>query len=340
MKNSSYFLTALMVLALLVPVTLVAQAHTSEDALQPGQVWTDTDGNIINAHGAGFLYENGTYYWFGEFKVAGTAGNTAHVGISCYSSKDLYHWKNLGIALPISKDPDSDIEEGSIMERPKVLHNSRTGRYVMWFHLELKGQGYKAARAGVAVSKKPQGPYTYLHSFRPDGEMSRDMTLFQDDDGRAYLVTSSEDNRTMHVSQLTDDFLSTTGKFQRIFVNQVLEAPAIFKHGGKYFFVGSHCTGWAPNPAVSAVADSIFGPWKVLGNPARGPGADITFGSQSTYVLPVAGKPGKFIFIADRWNPKDAADGRYVWLPIQFEGDSFVIPWRDSWSLGQLSDTK
>jgi hypothetical protein len=75
----------------------------------------------------------------------------------------------------------------------------------------------------------------------------------------------------MHVSQLTDDFLSTTGKFQRIFVNQVLEAPAIFKHDGKYFFVGSHCTGWAPNPAVSAMADSIFGPWRVLEIPHEDP---------------------------------------------------------------------
>jgi len=337
-KRSSFFLP--LTLVLLLPVTLVAQEHISKYLIQPGKVWKDTDGKIINAHGAGFLYEHGTYYWFGEFKIAGTAGNTAHVGISCYRSKDLYHWKNLGIALPISKDPNSDIDEGSIMERPKVLHNSRTGQYVMWFHLELKGQGYKAARVGVAVSKNPQGPYTYLHSFRPDREMSRDMTLFQDDDGSAYLVTSSEDNRAMHVSQLTDDFLSTTGKFQRIFVNQVLEAPAIFKHGGKYFFVGSHCTGWAPNPAVSAVADSIFGPWKALGNPARGPGANITFGSQSTYVLPVAGKSGEFIFMADRWDPKDAIAGRYVWLPIQFEGDDFTIPWRDSWSLEQLSDTK
>ena len=334
MKRISFFLPLTFVLVLL-PATLLAQEHTSKYLIHPGEIWKDTDGNIINAHGAGFLYEHGTYYWFGEFKIAGTAGNTAHVGISCYKSKDLYHWKNLGIALPISKDLNSDIDEGSIMERPKVLHNSRTGQYVMWFHLELKGQGYKAARVGVAVSKKPQGPYIYLRSFRPDGEMSRDMTLFQDDDGSAYLITSSEDNRTMHVSQLTDDFLSTTGKFQRIFENQVLEAPAIFKHDGKYFFVGSHCTGWAPNPAVSAVADSIFGPWKVLENPARGPGADITFGSQSTYVLPVAGKPGEFIFIADRWNPKDAIDGRYVWLPIQFEEDGFIVPWKESWDLEQ-----
>ncbi len=303
------------------------------DTFAPGEIWRDTQGIPINAHGAGFLYDRGTYYWFGEFKVAGSAGNKAHVGISCYTSKDLYHWKDRGIALKVSGDPDSDIADGSIIERPKVLFNTQTHMYVMWFHLELKGQGYKAARVGIAVSKKPAGPYTFLRSFRPNGEMSRDMTLFQDDDGSAYLVTSSEDNRTMHVSRLSDDFLSTTNEFHRIFVDQVLEAPAIFKYKGKYYFVGSHCTGWAPNPAVSAVSDSIFGPWKMLGNPARGPKADITFGSQSTYVLPVYGKKGAFLFIADRWNPGNAIDGRYIWLPIHLESEGFTIPWQTRWDL-------
>lgn len=302
-------------------------------AFHPGAVWEDSKGDAINAHGGGFLFDQGTYYWFGEFKVAGKAGNVAHVGISCYSSSDLYHWTNRGIALPISSDPSSDIAEGSIMERPKVLYNANTKKYVLWFHLELNGQGYSAARVGVAVSDSPVGPYKYLRSFRPDGAMSRDMMLFQDDDGKGYLITSSEENNTMHVSELSEDYLGTTGKPTRIFINQTLEAPAIFKYEGHYYFVGSHCTGWAPNPAVSAVADAIRGPWKVLGNPARGPGAEITFGSQSTYVLPVAGMRDAFIFMADRWNPDNAIDGRYVWLPIRFEREGFVIPWMPSWNL-------
>ena len=77
------------------------------------------------------------------------------------------------------------------MERPKVIHNDRTGKYVMWFHLELKGKGYKAARVGVAVSDSPTGPFRYLGSMRPNGNMSRDMTLFKDDNGDAYLISST-----------------------------------------------------------------------------------------------------------------------------------------------------
>jgi len=323
-------------------LTLIAQQSTKTvvadqpPSFHPGELWYDADRLPINAHGAGFLYQDGVYYWFGEFKTEGRQGNVANVGISCYSSPDLYHWKNEGIALKVSRDPTSDIVAGAILERPKVLYNAKTSTYVMWFHLELKGQGYSAARAGVAVSKKPVGPYTFLRSFRPDGEMSRDMTLFADDDGTAYLITTSEENQTQHVSRLTDDYLDTTGHFARILAHKALEGEAIFKANGHYFYIGSHTTGWAPNPAFAAVAESITGPWRELGNPCRGENAELTFGAQSTYVLPVAGKSSAFIFVADRWRPQNAIDGRYVWLPIEVQSDHFAITWRPEWDLNHF----
>jgi len=322
---------------LLLPLSLRGQAPGGSAAFHPGEIWYDTSGAPINAHGGGVLYRKGVYYWFGEFKTEGPKGNLANVGVSCYSSRDLYHWKNEGIALKVSQYLASEIVAGSVIERPKVLYNARTKMYVMWFHLELKGKGYAAARAGVAISKKPAGPYTFLRSFRPDGEMSRDMTLFADDDGKAYLITTSENNQTQHLSQLTDDYLDTTGHYTRILAHEALEGEAIFKWRGRYFYIGSHTTGWAPNPAFAAVADDLRGPWKPLGNPCRGDGAELTFGAQSTFVLPVAGRPGAFIFMADRWRPKNAIDGRYVWLPIVLSPvhseDSFTIPWLPVWNL-------
>jgi hypothetical protein len=327
-------IVCLSTLALITGVSVApAQTIMQPPPFHPGELWSDTDGVPINAHGAGFLFRDGTYYWFGEFKTEGSAGNAANVGVSVYSSRDLYHWKNEGIALKVSDDSSSDIVKGCVIERPKVLYNAATSLYVMWFHLELKGKGYSAARVGVATSKSPTGPYTFLRDFRPDGEMSRDMTLFLDDDGKAYLITTSENNQTQHLSQLTPDYLDTTGHYSRILAHKALEGEAIFKVSGHYFYIGSHTTGWAPNPAFAAVADSLAGPWKELGNPCRGPGAELTFGAQSTYVLPVAGKPGAFIFIADRWRPKNAIDGRYVWLPITLSDDNFTITWKDSWDL-------
>lgn len=319
-----------------IQVPISAQSNTplpSPPPFRPGALWPDTTGVPINAHGAGFLFANGTYYWYGEFKTEGPGGNRANVGISVYSSQDLYHWKNEGIALKVADDPTSDIVQGCIMERPKVLYNEKTHLFVMWFHLELKDHGYSAARAGVATSSSPTGPFTFIRDFRPDGEMSRDMTLFKDDDGTAYLITTSESNQTQHLSKLTDDYLDTTGHYTRILAHKALEGEAIFKVNGHYFYIGSHTTGWAPNPAFAAVADKIGGPWKEIGNPCRGPNAELTFGAQSTYVLAVQGRPGAFIFVADQWRPKNAIDGRYVWLPIDVSGDAFTIKWRDSWDL-------
>lgn len=129
-----------------------------------GALWPDTDGVHINAHGGGILRHGKRYYWYGEHKSSNTSA--ALVGITCYSSTDLRHWRNEGVALSVSDSVGSDIERGCTMERPKVIYNPHTKEFVLWFHLELKGQGYGAARSAVAVSKSPTGPFRYLHSGR------------------------------------------------------------------------------------------------------------------------------------------------------------------------------
>ena len=309
-------------------------------AFEPGELWPDNNGKHINAHGGGILFHQGVYYWYGEHKIEGDAGNVAHVGVHGYASRDLYNWKDAGIALPVAADPASDIAEGSIIERPKVIFNERTKKFVMWFHLEMKGQGYNAARSGVAVAEQAAGPFHYLKSFRPDDSMARDQTLFVDDDGKAYQLYASEGNQTLHISLLTDDYLAPAGKFIRVFEKREMEAPAICKRGGKYYFMASGCSGWDPNDARSAVADSIWGPWKELGNPCVGTnpknrmGPNRTFGGQSTYFLPVQGKKDAFIAMLDLWRPRNAIDGRYLWLPVQFTPEGFKIEWTSKWDLG------
>lgn len=330
------------------------------------EVWPDDQGVHINAHGGGVLFHEGRYYWFGEHKVAGDAGNQAQVGVSCYSSADLYNWKNEGIALKVVETAGHDIEKGCILERPKVIFCKKTGKFALFFHLELKGQGYRAARTGIAVADRVTGPYTYVRSVRPTamkwpvnhatndvseaskhlrrdfavGQMSRDMTLFVDDDAKAYHIFASEENRTLHLCALTDDYLDYTGKYLRLRVECSTEAPALCKYQGRYYLIGSGCTGWNPNPAHSAVATSIWGPWKDTGNPTRGinpfnqKGPEVTFGGQSTFILPVHGKPDLFIAMFDIWRPKDAIDGRYVWLPITFTPEGqFEIHWQSEWTL-------
>ena len=328
----------------------------------PGQLWKDNNGVHINAHGGGMLIYKKTYYWFGEHKIEGKTGNTAQVGVHCYSSKDLYNWTDEGIALQVDDDINSDIQKGCILERPKVIYNSKTKKFVMWFHVELKGNGYRSARAGIAIANKVTGPYRFIRSTRAtpgcfpvnvdnneiggkhiyvrdlnNGQMVRDQQLFVDDDGVAYHIFASEDNRTLHIAELTDDYLDYTGKYVRVFEERYMEAPALFKKDGLYYFMGSGCTGWAPNAARSAVAPSIWGPWTELGNPCVGENSEKTLYSQSTYILPKKKKKNAFIYMGDRWKPNNPIDGRYIWLPIQFEENKFKIKWMDQWDLNFFS---
>jgi len=312
----------------------------------PGEVWHDTDGKPIQAHGGGILYDNGVYYWYGENKGAENAKNQSGllervdvIGISCYSSEDLLNWKNEGVVLPsVKDDPEHDLHTSGVVERPKVLFNEKTGKYVMWMHID--SYNYKTAKAGVAVSDSPIGPFRYLGSIKPNDADSRDMTLFRDDDGRAWLIHSSEDNSTIHIAELTEDYLSVTGSFVRAFIGRWREAPCVFKHNGLYYCITSGCTGWTPNGAEYAVAESVTGPWDVMGNPCIGSNAKRTFNGQGTFVLPVEGYPEAFIFMADRWIKDNLSDSRYIWLPIEIDNGRLTIDWVDSWDLSYFDMDK
>ena len=218
-----------------------------DNKFHPGKLWFDDNGKHINAHGGGILFHENVYYWFGEHKIEGKDGNLAMVGVHVYSSTNLCEWKDEGIALAVTDDPTSEIARGCVIERPKVVYCAKTGKFVMWFHLELKDAGYTAARSAVAMADAPAGPYRYLRSIRPNarcwpdgfdegklgnpafaaynywlihdfllGQASRDVTLFVDGDGAAYHIFAAENNETLHIAQIAGDYLSHTGRFTRI----------------------------------------------------------------------------------------------------------------------------
>jgi hypothetical protein len=318
------------------------QPARTQSTFNPGEVWADTKGRPINAHGGGMLYHGQTYYWYGENKVGFSwvpevnrkwDGYRVEVtGIHCYSSKNLYAWKDQGLVLKaVPGDPASDLSPFKVVERPKVAFNPKTRKFLMWLHIDTAD--YQTARAGVAIADSPNGPFKYIGSVKPEGADSRDQTLFVDDDGKAYRIYSSEWNKATYISLLSDDWLKHSGRYVRVFPGQSLEAQAVFKRGGKYYLLASECSGWDPNPMHAAVADSIWGPWRELGNPCISPDADTSFHSQSTYVFQVAGKKDAYILMADRWHKSDLPDSRYVWLPIFFQADEPKLKWMHQWDL-------
>lgn len=362
-------------LAILISLLFIV-INVNSQLLINGEQWKDLDGNNINVHGGGVLYHKGTYYWYGTSMHFSSKGNPLG-GVGVYSSNNLKDWKNEGIALSVYPDGSGHkLENGCLIERPKVLYNKQTNKFVMWFHLELKNEGYYAAEYGVAESDNPLGPFNFIYAGRScsgiwpinmsdkekgslinmsfpkkgskewrqaicdgmflyrdlgKGQMARDMTVFVDDDGKAYHIFSSEENNTLHVAELTDDYRGHTGKYSRILPGGGNEAPTIFKKNGKYWLITSGCTGWAPNPARMAVADCIWGPWKILENPCVGDKSNTTFDTQGTFIFKIEGEVEKWIFMADRWNDKNLGDSRHVWLPIRFDKNGNpVLKWVDS----------
>ncbi|NQX67241.1 discoidin domain-containing protein [Paenibacillus alba] len=424
------------------------------DSIKSGEVWLDTEGVPIQAHGGGILYneKNKMYYWYGEDKSEDNVGSgyVPVTGVHAYSSEDLLNWKNEGIVLPVFNNPQlgedvlpagdlplyldensetyktsgkpfdpnrvvtitkrdddytgsmkspvkslskynsperiaelnalyadktnaekqamyKDFNWDKVVERPKVIYNKKTDKYVMWWHQDgpIAGE-YWAAEGGVAISDSPTGPFKFLGTSRlpnngwggKEGEgMLRDMTLFVDDDDKGYLIYASEGNQTEIVMQLNDDY-TAPAKNER---NQSLEgvhwakaiwhsreAPAIFKQDGVYYMITSGTDGWKPVAAQYHTATNILGPWEDKDNPARGTNNNKTFFSQSTFVLPYRDAngnvlPNKFIFMGDRWDASNLKDSRYVWLPIDMNTQDRTIGfyWHEEWDFSYFqSGTK
>ena len=101
-------------------------------SFQPGQPWLDTEGKRIQAHGGSVFFENGVYYWYGENKEKTDGKNGIwHWGVRCYASRDLYNWEDLGLIIPPEPDdPLSSLHPSSQMDRPHIIYNRKTKKYV------------------------------------------------------------------------------------------------------------------------------------------------------------------------------------------------------------------
>lgn len=308
-----------------------------ENVIKNGTTWYDTDGNVLHAHGGWMLRHGGFFYWYGE-------NRTENRYVSCYRSADLVHWEfrnhiltteSKREAIRVRTDLRLCGEDGRKinLERPKVIYNQKTGKYVLWVHYE-NGQDYTCAAAAVATCDTPDGDFVYHGSFNPFGYMSRDCTLFQEEDGTAYFISTARGNADMHVYRLQDDYLNVAALVNCLWPGEYREAPAVMKKDGRYYMLTSYCTGWQPNQGKYAYADALDGNWTVLENI----GDETTYHSQPAFILPVE-EEGKtiYLYVGDRWDAKNYDQSTYVFLPLRIseDGEKVELEWRPELVIGR-----
>ena len=319
--------------------------------IQNDVFWKDTGGNFIYSQGGGVLQVGDTFYWYGvkyngavTYAASPTKKNsdTGFAGVTCYSSKDLVNWKFEGIVLK----PDQ--AAGGWFGRIGVVYNAKTKKYV------LAGQGGSPSwQFGeyFATSSSPTGPFKFAR-VQPESEMTffvnnntGDQTLFQDDDGKAYVIASNVKGRTnLYVAPLREsDFLAIDGsKTVNIHKSRVggREGNAMFKYNGVYYFCSSDLHGWNTSQTYCMSAKNILGPYSeefVL----EGTQHDFSHVTQTGFFIQVKGTKGSFVVNAgDRWS--DFAGnglGYNQWLPISFETGKSVFHSLSQWNINAKEGT-
>jgi arylsulfatase A-like enzyme len=318
---------------------LSSVAAHAEGWILNGADWRDTNGNHISCHESGMSRFGDTFYWYGTSYIGNPKGICSkrqqeqglQRGLNVYSSRDLANWTYEGVALDFNL-PGNEIKGSG--HRPSVIYNAKTKQYVMWFFDFTK---YPAPMMAVAVSDSPAGPFRIHARDILTGEehgYAQDCGVFQDDDGKAYLVYD-DGHRNLRVDLLSDDYLSSTRKTVIAIAASgvedaahptpgldAYEGSAMIKCKGKYIVAGSGVCGWGISPTTYAVASSPLGPYsepKVMSD-------KDTWGSQISNFIYIR-ETDTVMALCDQWwsgqNPRsDLEASRYLWLPIMFDPET------------------
>ena len=231
---------------LLTAMNMIAQQ--SYHSIRPGERWLDTDGKPIHAHGFQiFSTSDGTFYWYGENKEHTHLGSNVWTwGIRAYRSKDFYNWEDLGLIIkPDTVNPLSPLHYSQTLDRPHILYNRQTGKWVCWIK-SMDTDGYFV----VMQSDNFEGPYQLIRSFKPEGFGVGDFDMFVDETTGKGYVWFERPHWELICAELTDDYLGTNGVFSEHYVGIrppfTREAPAHFVRNGLHYMFTSGTTGYVP----------------------------------------------------------------------------------------------
>lgn len=307
----------------------------------------DTAGNPIYSQGGGIFKFGSTYYWYGvRYNEAETyynnptkkIGTDTFAAFSCYSSTDMVNWKH---EKDIMTSSTPGLEGATWVGRMGVAYNATSKKYV----LISQFSGTNGSGELFATCSTPNGDFTYDHvqtsfpMFVNNG--TGDQTIFQDDDGNAYLICSSASGRShLYVAPLrASDFLSIDTATQ-VYSGNGREGNCMFKYNGRYYFCSSDLHGWNASHSYVISSTNILGPYSAE---TVMDGTDLSFchTSQTGFFVTVAGTSGStVIFCGDRW--ADFAGnglGYNQWCPLSFNGTTPTFNDLSQWNFDSEAST-
>lgn len=288
----------------LADILLIQENRQPYTSIRPGEIWLDTNGKPIQAHGFQVMEQDGVYYWYGENKERTVRGS--HVwtwGIRCYKSTDLYNWEDCGLIIPPdTTDYLSPLHYTQSLDRPHIIHCKKTGKYVCWIK-SMDEDGYFV----ILQADNILGPYKYVRSLKPEGFGVGDFDLYADPETGKGYVWFERPHWELICADLSDDYTDVTPVYSSHFVGKrppyTREAPTHFVYKGKHYLFTSGTTGYYPNVSMIASFDDYHGKYKNLGNPHPTDPYNHSFGSQITDVVKIPGRD-LFVAVADRWMPQ------------------------------------
>lgn len=319
------------------PLVAVSR-RTGFQPIDNGTVWRTTGGYEIRANGGSILKKGGTFYWYGMLYDGSVADHAFHgtMKLMLYRSSDLSHWSFLRSIISYNTDqPPQTDPNVTWLGRPDVLYNSATGSYVLTMERSIGNRNELA----FFTATSPTGDFTWrpANEIRfPDGTHTMgDKAVFEDSDGKAYLLFVSDDgapqynNTNVKVAALTDDYLGLTGVISNC-GGRGHEAPSVVKRHGTYYLFSSRTNAWRPSATTYKRASRLSGFACTGGDDGNGwslvrttPYSADSFSTQHDFVLPVRGSSSvTFVYAGDRWgqfDPTITGVGRNGWYPLTFD---------------------
>ena len=267
---------------------------------------------------------NGRYWLFPTY----SAPYDEQLFFDAFSSKDLVKWKKHPQVL---KAADVSWARRA-MWAPAVV--AKDGRYYLFFAANDVHEG-ETGGIGVAVSKKPQGPYKDalgkpLIQQIVNGAQPIDQYVFRDDDGQYYMYYGGWGH--CNVVRLSDNLLSLEpfadgDLFKEVTPENYVEGPFMLKHNGKYYFMWSE-GGWGgPNYCVSyAISDSPLGPFRRIGKILE-QDAQVATGAGHHSVIRGRGADEWFIVYHRRPLGETDANHRVTCIDrLYFDANGYILP--------------